>query len=366
MVPPTLSPHAAIPAAPPGTPYTPALLSGEVDTRRANVSSLGGGFPSLPHSYSPTASPHTGTDVSYKLPHRPSSPLLNTSSISPYASPFSNKASFVGTPIIPPPLSPSTNLNLPFLNDPHYNNLLNQAQSQALQHEQARIASLTAHEASYTTINEYKHALARERRHSSHLTAELTSYKFLSKYQSCLLYSEAEISEEARINNLIKNIDHLKRDMNEDKCRVVMELEREEERIINGLMGRLEEVNREKKLLESQIHGRVGGSGMGDGMTNDQRVHARAQQMMAAAATNRRQQPTGGVEESKATNDAMQESKTQQEDTKEECGIADGEGCEEQEDEEMDEDNDILEGMHHDPEMEKELENLLSLKDGNK
>lgn len=180
------------------------------------------------------------------------------------------------------------------------------------------------------------------------------------------MYSEAEISEEARINNLIKNIDHLKRDMNEDKCRVVMELEREEERIINGLMGRLEEVNREKRLLESQIHGRVGGSGMGDGMTNDQRIHARAQQMMAAAATNRRQQPTGGVEESKATNDAMQESKTQQEDTKEECGIAEGEGCEEQEDEEMDEDNDILEGMHHDPEMEKELENLLSLKDGNK
>ena len=145
----------------------------------------------------------------------------------------------------------------------HYNALLERELRKTAEAEKSRIASLTHYEdQNYTAIDEYKRALSRERRHSSSLAAELTQYKFSSRYASCNVHSAAEIDEEARVNALIKNIGTMKRDMNEDRCRVVMELEREEERIINGLMMRLEDVEREKMLLEQEI-GNVRSGGRG-------------------------------------------------------------------------------------------------------
>ena len=56
---------------------------------------------------------------------------------------------------------------------------------------------------------------------------------FLVKSSSLVL--DVIISCFISINNLIKVTNHLKWDMNENKCCIVMELEREEERIINVL-----------------------------------------------------------------------------------------------------------------------------------
>ena len=72
------------------------------------------------------------------------------------------------------------------------------------------------------------------------------------------------MDEEARLNRIIQNVGELKRGMEEEKIRCVMELEREEEGIVNGLMGRLEDVRREKRMLEERVYN-SGGSGVGGG-----------------------------------------------------------------------------------------------------
>jgi len=226
------------------------------------------------------------------------------------------------------------------------------------------------------------------------MALELARYKFSTRYTSCNIHSAAEINEEARINHLIKNIDTMKRDMNEDRCRVVMELEREEERIINGLVSRLEEVKREKMLLERQIgsvrgtattSSGAGGAGVGAGMGmidgEEQRLHAQFEQMMmdseAAAAAGQLQQqgqhrpniPQERVEfnrQASQCSDAVGEARSASPAmTGLELSIENQpENSEMEEDsEEDDNDEDILEGMHHDPEMEEELASLLKMKE---
>ncbi|KAL3827362.1 hypothetical protein ACHAXA_003096 [Cyclostephanos tholiformis] len=202
-----------------------------------------------------------------RLPYSESSNTMESSTSSPFApspQPFNIRPIWPGVgSVLPlsasagiggvasPPLSPSHQ------NHHHYDALLRQALHATAERERLRIESLTRHESeNYSTIEQYQRALAYERRHhSTALALEVTKLSFHNRYTSCDVHSAAEISEEARINNMIKNITTLKKDMNEDRCRVVMELEREEERIINRLMMRLEVVTREKRLLECQIKG---------------------------------------------------------------------------------------------------------------
>ncbi|KAL3791031.1 hypothetical protein HJC23_003020 [Cyclotella cryptica] len=295
---------AYIPAAPPGTPYTPF--------------SKADAFPPLP-----------GT------PHSPTLHKLRPS---------------------PPPLAP------PFANNEqpaHYTTLLHQYQSAALTQEKTRVSSLQEHEAHYTTIDEYRHALARERRHALSLVQELSYYKFNARYQSCLLYSEAEINEEAKVNLLIKSMESVIKEKNEEKVRTVMELEREEERMINVLMERLERVNREKGMLERQIYGCGGVDSTVsrfERMEGVERVDV--QQQVPSGGHMQVEQPhnEGEMHDVVPSTESRQEfSEVQQ--IENDSAIAE---CEE--DAEEEEGDDILEDKYHDPDMEMELDSLLEKK----
>ena len=162
---------------------------------------------------------------------------------------------FGGTSWVHPPLPlpPATESS----HKRHYDVLLHHALHVTAERERSRIELLTRHESeNYTTIEQYQRALSHERRHhSTALALEVTRLSFHAKFLSCDIHTAAEISEEARINSIIKNITTMKKDMNEERGRVIMELEREEERISNRLMLRLEEVTKEKRLLECQIDG---------------------------------------------------------------------------------------------------------------
>lgn len=364
-----------LPAAPPSTPYTPYVSVGG-----------NGNIPAL-HPPLPLAAVSTSPSSGYTLNHRPSSPLLmmsltnNTNSTNQTTeSTFAQQQQHTQPPNIPP-TSP-VELLPPQLNPSdaaRYNTMLNQALNETSQREKSRIASLTEHEAqNYTTIDEYKHALSRERRHSTSLAMELAQYKFLTRYTSCNVHSADEIDEERRINSLIKNIDNMKRNMNDEKCRVVMELEREEERIINGLMMRLEEVKKEKMLLETQIGNHVQsgtsgagvvGTGRGGGMvdTEEQRsLHAQFGRMMADQQGQQQQQQMGAAETQQSTTAQQQEAVIiGSELSIDRNSNADNNTMEEDSEDEDEEDynEDILEGRHHDPEMEEELANLLKMKE---
>ena len=104
-------------------------------------------------------------------------------------------------------------------------------------------------------LEEYCHVLARERPHAWSLVRDLAYYKLNSRYQLCLLYREAEINEEAKVNLLIKSMESVIKETNEEKVRTVMELERKEEQMINVLMERLETFNREKGMLGRKSYG---------------------------------------------------------------------------------------------------------------
>lgn len=288
------------PAAPPGTPYSPQHKKGGL--------TLPNGMP---------LSPGTATSGSYKLGRRPSPP-------------------------------PSIH------EDEHYHTLLNEYQSKALAEENARVSSLKEREEQYTTIDEYKHALARERRHSLSLVQELSYHKFNSRYQSCQLYSEAEINEEAKVNLLIKNMEGIIKEKNEDKVRTVMELEREEERMINVLMERLEKVNREKGMLERQIYGSVGKGGL-SGAGRDSGFGGKAgrfENMEGVELV----VPAPPMLQDAAVPKKLSEQgmDTKQKET--------GEDIAEDEEEEDCDEQDILDDKYHDPDMEMDLNDLLEKK----
>ena len=214
------------------------------------------------------------------------------------------------------------------------------------------------------------------------------------------------MNEEARLNKLIKNIDDMKKNMNEDKIRVVMELEREEEGIVNSLMGRLEDVRREKMLLERQVYNNscAGTSGCGGFGNNEfDNVMMIAQQQQQQQQQGREGQvPVPGfvgqfdpVQIISVGEEARQEDATATRITKINAGDGEGstpptcttssaaatvtdtfscfkedgvnntslaEGKTEEEDEE-DANDDILEGHYHDGEMEEELEKILKSKE---
>ena len=144
----------------------------------------------------------------------------------------------------------------------------------------------------------------------------------------------------------------------EEKVRTVMELEREEERMINVLMERLERVNREKGMLERQIYGSGVGSGAllsGAGRSSDVAVN--------------RFETMEGVELVVPTPPNVERQKGVVQDgefhavvpkyTQDSLDIAE---CDDEEEEEDEENQDILGDRVHDPDMEKELGDLLEKK----
>lgn len=185
---------------------------------------------------------------------------------SPYASPVPLKPTStlqnMGAPrtMPSPPLSPagsSAFLQNHALNqDPNFK-LVKEEINKTMERERERSSALVARETeNYTTIEEYKHALARERRYSATLSLELTHYKFLTTYTSCTVHtgrawpwfvppfcskitlflpSAAEYSEEARINSIMRHVDSMKHSLEKEKARAVMEVECEEEKIVNRL-----------------------------------------------------------------------------------------------------------------------------------
>ena len=194
------------------------------------------------------------------------------------------------------------------------------------------------------------------------------------------------MNEEARLNKLIKNIDCMKKDMKEDKIRCVMELEREEEGIVNGLMGRLEDVRREKMLLERKVYsGGVGGVGGfestmmqqhqggkipptligqldrmqvgGTSSTNNDAGDERQHDLPVAQHQQQSPSTARSVPSAVDAFPCLKESDGGEDDNEEENDD------DEEEEEEDSNDEDILEGHHHDAEMEEELEKILKLKE---
>lgn len=297
-----------IPAAPPSTPFTP---NNNNIINPMNHRILLSSPPLMPEPNIESSNSTTSTSS----PFAPSPPPFNIRPISPGMGGIGGVAT--------PPSSPSHHNH-------HYDALLRQALSATAERERSRIESLTRHESeNYSTVEQYQRALAHERKYSAALALDVTKLSFHTRYTSCDVHAAAEISEEARINNMIKNMTTLKKDMNEDRCRVMMELEREEEGIINRLMMRLDEVTREKRLLECRIKGLQGNiEGAADGDAEEGII---------------------GTElvickDNKVNNE--------------------GEGEEEEVEEDGDGADDILEGRcHNDSDMEEELEKLLKMKE---
>ncbi|KAL7461572.1 hypothetical protein ACHAXS_001987 [Conticribra weissflogii] len=229
----------SFPAAPPTTPYSPYHHIGRGDARDNNSNNK-----------------HSDSMPTKALPL----PFPTCPPPSPPMPPSTNASIVVDAPH--PPLSPTSPPHLQ--NDPRYQALLTQTLQTTLQREQTRLSELDAHErANYTTLAQYRHALSRERRRSLSLSLQLAEYQLLAKFSSCSLHTDMEIDEEARMNRLRKWMCRKEREMAEEKGRVVMELEREEERMVNGLMGRLEGLRREKEMLEGELRRLGWGGGLG-------------------------------------------------------------------------------------------------------
>jgi len=385
---PTYNSNVSSPSLPPVPPTTPQLsinfADGAASAMRRSDGQSSNNIPALhpPLPVPAVSSLSSASPTSYTLNNRSVSPPLvmpsNSSSNKQAGSPSAMQkqppnippSSPGGGGLLPPQLNPS--------DAAHYNKLLNQELTKASQYEKNRISNLTKHEeTNYTTIDEYKHALSRERRHSTSLSLKLTQYKFLTRYTSCNIHNQDEIEEEARINTLIKNIDKMKNNMNEEKVRVVMELEREEERIINNLMGRLEEVKKEKADLEFQIsnaksgNGNIGGTKVG-GASNrthhdggdtfvDEEMLIQRYERMNVDQHHRRLHGAVVDGNTNRQEDTVAEDQQQEEEPPTEIENETNEIEEGSEEEEKD-NEDILGDVAHDPEMEEELANLLKMK----
>lgn len=115
------------------------------------------------------------------------------------------------------------------LNDPNccpsspYVKASKSAVETALVNERERIKILEEEEANYTTIEEFKAALKKERQYSKNIVSELAALKSIAVTSTL----EAEIHEEGRINCLMRRLDILQK----EKGRIIVELEREEEMV---------------------------------------------------------------------------------------------------------------------------------------
>jgi hypothetical protein len=205
---------------------------------------------SLPHatwtsSNSPSLHAHPSPRTSSTMPALP--PL---SPVPPFYTGDDDAASFyrmTSTPI--PLLDSSQGPHLSSFPSPTNSHLvMKQAVESALSTERTRIRTLEEAEASLT-LEELRHVLKKERLHSLHLTGELAAIK--SALVTC--QAEAEIHEEGRINTLMRRVHTQMESMQREKERIIVELEREEEMLTNTLQKKLEEVRREKEMLQRKI-----------------------------------------------------------------------------------------------------------------
>ena len=163
----------------------------------------------------------------------------------PLTSPLSRTSSMD----VPTPIStPTTSLITPFL--PNLAEICPQPTSPnptaeaALEAERARIKERESEEIGYDA-SQLRLSLKRERAHSLRLTSDLVTLKLLSVKSQ----AEAEAHEEGLINGLLRRLECLQR----EKGRIIVELEREEEMLTNTLQKKLNEVRKEKALLQKQI-----------------------------------------------------------------------------------------------------------------
>ncbi len=171
-----------------------------------------------------------------------------------------------------------------------------------------------------------------------------------------------------------------------------MELEREGEGIVNSLMGRLDEVRREKRMLEERVYCDDGGGG-GDELESLMRMMDRQEQQGQQENQQLQQQrdvsslvgpfgrlgvesqDTTAAERSASNNDESNSASSSSLPTpstpsaidvfpclKEDNGVED----EDEEEDEEDFNDDILGGRYHDAEMEEELEKMLKMKESKK
>lgn len=115
----------------------------------------------------------------------------------------------------------------------------------AMAQERQRAKDMESSEQQFREISQFQHALKQERSYSAKLAGELAALRSAAVAS----HSEAEAHEEGRINGLMRRLDGLQR----EKGRIIIELEREEEMLTNTLQKKLNEVRREKAQLEKQI-----------------------------------------------------------------------------------------------------------------
>ena len=113
----------------------------------------------------------------------------------------------------------------------------------AIGRERARSREMEQEEAELAA-DELRVILKRERSRMSRMAAEVAALKSAS-VQAQL---QAEVMEEGRVNNLLCRLESLQ----QEKGRIIVELEREEEMLTNQLQKKLNQV-RKKKELEEQI-----------------------------------------------------------------------------------------------------------------
>merc|ERR1712226_239226 len=114
----------------------------------------------------------------------------------------------------------------------------------AVASERLRAREMEKEEANMTA-DEVRAVLKKERRRASKMAADLAVFRMTAVE----LQSEAEVVEESRINGLMRRLD----DLQQEKGRIILDLEREEEMLTNTLQKQLNEVRREKSLLQQQI-----------------------------------------------------------------------------------------------------------------
>lgn len=153
--------------------------------------------------------------------------------------PLSPVATAVGGNFLPGlPLMMNNMNNFP---QPPSINEQQRAMEGAVQKERTRTKAMEVDEASLGA-DELRIVLKRERHRMARLAADLASMKSLA-VQSV---AQAEVSEEGRINNLMRRLEGLQ----QEKGRIIVELEREEEMLTNNLQKKLNKVQQEKVVLE--------------------------------------------------------------------------------------------------------------------
>lgn len=241
----------SIRAPPPTPPATP--LSSQVGVRRPSSSGNNNIISPPPHHLnrirpSPTtrvrsASFHVATPGSKAYYAMNSMPLNSSITARPFSSPIQplDLPDLVGGSPLPVNKKYST---VPFIPNIHSSGNDPTVEA-AIESERSRIKEREEEESTFDEISQFKIALKRERAHSLKLATELASFKS----KSVKSQAEAEAHEEGIINGLLRRLECLQK----EKGRIIVELEREEEMLTNTLQKKLNDMRREKALLERQI-----------------------------------------------------------------------------------------------------------------